>query len=412
MTCMDWQKLLEGAVDTKTYTSRDLIIDFAPDCMVSKLKKSKRAETSYINKAIEVLDINNFIVEKQKTNTYLITGNFEDLDKETMLIKASIFSKSQAESDSVVVKKYILDRIIDLDIKNFNISYRMEFLDFFSVFNLNKIDDTLQDEDSKCISVKNRLITRIRDIIFMNILAIVRYMDKNITLKEKHIFTSTDISFNLKDTVVRSKIKDVVTDDRIGISDFIFNIADIIIKKEISKKGNKLCEKHFNIIKLLIEDILYNKNTHSYDNDNDDILFIAEWFDSLKSKIANGNICIKDKDKSRKFDNVLYKIFLDGELYYIGKTGQIGIRIRHHLNTPDGCLYRVDRNRQMEIQISVDELSDVDLELYETYYIHKYKPPMNKAKAGYTGECRLDFPELEFRAVYSNWKAVENDEID
>ena len=48
-------------MDTKTYTSRDLIIDFAPDCMVSKLKKSKRAETSYINKAIEVLDINNFI---------------------------------------------------------------------------------------------------------------------------------------------------------------------------------------------------------------------------------------------------------------------------------------------------------------------------------------------------------------
>ena len=403
-------------MDTKTYTSRDLIIDFAPDCMVSKLKKSKRVETSYINKAIEVLDINNFIVEKQKTNTYLITGNFEDFDKETMLIKASIFSKSQAESDSVVVKKYILDRIIDLDIKNFNISYRMEFLDFFSVFNLNKIDDTLQDEDSKCISVKNRLITRIRDIIFMNILAIVRYMDKNITLKEKHIFTSTDISFNLKDTVVRSKIKDVVTDDRISISDFIFNIADIIIKKEISKKGNKLCEKHFNIIKLLIEDILYNKNTHSYDNDNDDILFIAEWFDSLKSKIANGNrnTSIKDKDKTREFDNVLYKIFLDGELYYIGKTKQVGVRINQHLNAPDGCLYGVDRNRQMEIQISVDELSDVDLELYETYYIHKYKPPMNKSKIGYVGESKLNFQELEFKTIYSNWKnwkAVEDIDV-
>lgn len=224
-------------METKTYTSRDLIIDFAPDYMVEKLKKSKRAETDYVNKAIEVLDINNFIVEKQKTNTYLITGNFEDFDKEAMLIKASIFSKSQAESDSVAVKKYILDRIIDLDIKNFNISYRMEFLDFFSIFNLNKIDDTLQDEDSKCISVKNRLITRIRDIIFMNILAIVRYMDKNITLKEKHVFTSTDINFNLKDEAMRSKIKDIVTDNRISISDFISNITNIIIKKEISKKG-------------------------------------------------------------------------------------------------------------------------------------------------------------------------------
>ena len=50
--------------------------------------------------------------------------------------------------------------------------------------------------------------------------------------------------------------------------------------------------------------------------------------------------------------------------------------------------------------------------LTPTFYIHKYKYPMNKSKTGYVGECRLDFPELGFKAVYSNWKAVENDEID
>ena len=111
--------------------------------------------------------------------------------------------------------------------------------------------------------------------------------------------------------------------------------------------------------------------------------------------------------KAREFDNVLYKVFLDGELYYIGKTSQVGARIKQHLNTPDGCLYGIDRSRQMEIQINVDELSDVDLELYETYYIHKHKPPMNKSKTGYVGECKLNFPELKFKVANSNWKAVK-----
>ena len=114
-------------------------------------------------------------------------------------------------------------------------------------------------------------------------------------------------------------------------------------------------------------------------------------------------------------NNILYKIYEDDTLVYIGRTHQpLQDRLRGHF-------FGKPMHRKIDIfrttKIEYAELTTVaDLYLYEIYYINKLKPPYNgKDKAH--DELTIDLPGLNFKEfeckLRDKWKKKikTNDEV-
>lgn len=92
---------------------------------------------------------------------------------------------------------------------------------------------------------------------------------------------------------------------------------------------------------------------------------------------------------------ILYK-FLDseGSVLYVGKTtGKLSTRLANHSHLDSSCYLK--RTSVEYVKLS----SACDLDIYELYYINKYKPPYNTASK-HRGAMTISLPELEWK-VYS-----------
>ena len=395
-TTLSFKKLLEliGADDKSHNTLSLKVIKLLEK---NKIKVEKNAKNEY---SVKILKIDNHDLE-MKRNFLLDLKNFDIFPKfiDDVFICENLEPRDLFFIDMFTTVITNFKNINDEIIIHNNRESIINFFKYNSLSTVNYTDGVLNSTSSKS---KTKIFGRIKNFFdsnFNNNIKVIK-KDGKIVINFNNNFVKTEEEFNkYKEIILLAKNK-IKTDINTILTDVCLSgvsIEDECVFQSIRK------------IIFGIFSMSYQQTEKLECSDMVKDVAIKEFIPY--PYVSNPNAGIKSV-KTRELDNVLYKVFLDGELYYIGKTTQIGIRIRHHLSTPDGCLYGIDRSRQMEIQISVDELSDVDLELYETYYIHKYKPPMNKAKAGYVGECRLDFPELGFKAVYSNWKAVEIDEID
>lgn len=101
----------------------------------------------------------------------------------------------------------------------------------------------------------------------------------------------------------------------------------------------------------------------------------------------------KDPDKD---DNYFIYFLYDkeGDILYIGKTTKLRARIRHHLVAElvklEPWRETVDRSNIKTIKCH----NACDMELYETYFINKYKPIYNRDKV-YNCLSTFDLPYIE-----------------
>lgn len=88
----------------------------------------------------------------------------------------------------------------------------------------------------------------------------------------------------------------------------------------------------------------------------------------------------------------IYKLY-DEEynLLYIGKTKNINNRIGQHISDRNKIAWKGKISKIMIADLD----SELDLEMYETYYINKLNPPYNTSKV-YNCESRLELIDLEF----------------
>lgn len=96
-------------------------------------------------------------------------------------------------------------------------------------------------------------------------------------------------------------------------------------------------------------------------------------------------------------DNLFFVYFLYnslGDILYIGKTINLRARMRQHfvaeLVKVEPWRGAVDRNRIVTVKCS----NACDMDLYETYFINKYKPIYNKDKI-FNSVPSFDFPHIE-----------------
>lgn len=104
---------------------------------------------------------------------------------------------------------------------------------------------------------------------------------------------------------------------------------------------------------------------------------------------------------------ILYRIFYGEHLVYLGRTKQpLQSRIRGHL-------FKKPMQRELHIeQISRIDFptfaSEADMNLYEIYYINKWKPPLNRDDKA-PDELSVDLPEVEWRLfetpLWEKWRA-------
>ena len=103
---------------------------------------------------------------------------------------------------------------------------------------------------------------------------------------------------------------------------------------------------------------------------------------------------------------ILYKIYEDDTLVYIGRTHQpLQDRLRgHFFNKPMHRAINIFRTTKIEFA----ELPTIaDLYLYEIYYINKLKPPFNGNDKTHD-ELTVELPPLEFKEfeckLMDKWK--------
>jgi hypothetical protein len=82
-----------------------------------------------------------------------------------------------------------------------------------------------------------------------------------------------------------------------------------------------------------------------------------------------------------------------GKLLYIGKTNNLLSRIRYHIEDKlEGTEWKVDIDRGNIQYIELE--SELDVEIYETYYISLFKPPYNNSKLYCTKNSQLVLPDI------------------
>jgi len=74
--------------------------------------------------------------------------------------------------------------------------------------------------------------------------------------------------------------------------------------------------------------------------------------------------------------HILYRIFYDDDLVYLGRTNQpLNTRLRgHFINRP--MQRKLECNSVTKIEY-INFSAEADMNLYEIYFINKYKPPLN-----------------------------------
>ena len=104
---------------------------------------------------------------------------------------------------------------------------------------------------------------------------------------------------------------------------------------------------------------------------------------------------------------ILYKIYYDNTLVYLGRTKQPLLnRIKTHcFKDPTVRSIEVDKINKIEYTILPTE---ADMFIYEIYYINKYKPPLNvddKAKDDFTfGSLpEIEWKEWDYEDTLKNW---------
>lgn len=82
-----------------------------------------------------------------------------------------------------------------------------------------------------------------------------------------------------------------------------------------------------------------------------------------------------------------------GELLYIGKSNNLLSRIRYHIEDKlEGTEWKVDIDRGNIQYIELE--SELDIEIYETYYISLFKPLYNNSKLYCTKRSQLVLPDI------------------
>lgn len=103
---------------------------------------------------------------------------------------------------------------------------------------------------------------------------------------------------------------------------------------------------------------------------------------------------------------IIYKIFSENGLIYIGRTKQ-QLQTRLH-----GHFFRKPMHREIDIncvtKIEYANFStEADMFLYEIYYINKFKPPLNRDDKAHDN-LTIELPEVEFLEyecpLMSKWK--------
>lgn len=110
---------------------------------------------------------------------------------------------------------------------------------------------------------------------------------------------------------------------------------------------------------------------------------------------------------------ILYKIYYDDSLVYLGRTKQpLQDRVRGHLFKKP--MHRgIDINLVTKIEYAQFP-TEADMNIYEIYYINKLKPPLNvddKTK----DELTVILPNVEFKDfechLWEKWKQEINDNV-
>lgn len=112
-----------------------------------------------------------------------------------------------------------------------------------------------------------------------------------------------------------------------------------------------------------------------------------------------------------KQKNILYKIYYDDVLMYLGRTHQdLTDRIRAHLYK-NPRVKTIDINCVSKIEYA-EFKTEADAFLYEIYYINKYKPPINKDDKA-CDELTVSLPDVKFKIwkthLWDKWKKNIND---
>lgn len=104
---------------------------------------------------------------------------------------------------------------------------------------------------------------------------------------------------------------------------------------------------------------------------------------------------------------VLYKIYYGDTLIYLGRTKQpLKDRIRGHL-------FKKPMHREIGINLVskiefAEFKSEADMNVYEIYYINKFKPPLNRDDKAHD-ELTVILPEVEWKVfstpLWDKWKA-------
>jgi hypothetical protein len=107
---------------------------------------------------------------------------------------------------------------------------------------------------------------------------------------------------------------------------------------------------------------------------------------------------------------ILYKIYYDESIIYIGRTNQpLQNRIRGHLFKKP--MHRsIDINLVTKIEYATFK-TEADRNLYEIYFINKEKPPFNVDDKT-SDDLTITLPEVDFKMfechLWDNWKREIN----
>ena len=106
-----------------------------------------------------------------------------------------------------------------------------------------------------------------------------------------------------------------------------------------------------------------------------------------------------------KGDFVYFFYDYSNTLLYVGKTSNITERMRQHLSPKNilGQPWKESLNKKNIILYKCENPTDLDI--YETYFINKYKPNYNRDKC-YKYQPSFDLPYLE--PINPFIKAIEN----
>lgn len=111
---------------------------------------------------------------------------------------------------------------------------------------------------------------------------------------------------------------------------------------------------------------------------------------------------------------VLYKIYYDDELVYIGRTKQeLKQRLRHHFFGGNAMTKKLDILQTTRIEYCICE-TEADMNLFEIYLIALYKPRINKDDKP-CDNLTIYLPEPEFYQYFDpiidKWKEKQIEDL-